>query len=209
MIVYVIILFLIIYFIYLIIKFSGTEKPNYNLQYFRDKEHIKYPAIIVGYLDNKTIKVEHFIATALEFVCKRYIDVRESEDGTDYIFMITKNIKASNIEMEALKIFFNSEYLEVGSKQNLNQFKKIMKNEKKLGNYGNIKRVFNSSIREYFDTKQEVKKITKNTNKQNILLCYVLFLITFFVLTANVEGVTDTMKNVLPLLWQLSFYLMI
>ena len=199
MIVYGTILFLIIYFIYLIIKFSGTEKPNYNLQYFRDKEHIKYPAIIVGYLDNKTIKVEHFIATALEFVCKRYIDVRESEDGTDYIFTITKNIKASNIEIEALKIFFNSEYLEVGSKQSLNQFKKIMKNEKKWGNYGNIKRAFNSSIREYFDTKQEVKKITKNTNRKNILLCYVLFLITFFVLTANVEGVTDTMKNVLPL----------
>ena len=129
---YGIILFLIIYFIYLIVKYSGTEKPEYNLQYFRDKEHIKYPAIIVGYLDNKTIKVEHFIATALDFVCKRYIDVRESEDGTDYIFTIAKDIKASNIEFEALKSFFNSEHLEIGSKQSLNQFKKIMKNEKNL-----------------------------------------------------------------------------
>ena len=42
------------------------------------------------------------------------------------IFTITKDIKASNIELEALKIFFNSEYLEVGSRQSLNQFKKIM-----------------------------------------------------------------------------------
>ena len=62
---YGIILFLIVYFIYLIVKYSGTEKPEYNLQYFRDKEHIKYPAIIVGYLDNKTIKVEHFKKMAL------------------------------------------------------------------------------------------------------------------------------------------------
>ena len=116
-------LFLIIYFVYLIIKYSGTEKPKYNLQYYRDKEHIKYPAIIVGYLDNKTIKVEHFIATALDFVCKRYVEVKES---SDYIFTIIKDIKASNIELEALKIFFNSEYLEVGSRQSLNQFKKIM-----------------------------------------------------------------------------------
>lgn len=198
---YGIILFLIVYFIYLIVKYSGTEKPEYNLQYFRDKEHIKYPAIIVGYLDNKTIKVEHFIATALDFVCKRYVEVRETEDGTDYIFTIIKDIKASNIEINALKIFFNSEYLEVGSKQSLNQFKKIMKNEKIFGKYGNIKKAFNSLIREYFDTKQEVKKITKNTNKKNILLCYVLFLITFFILIVNTEGLTNTINSILPLLF--------
>ena len=167
-------LFLIIYFVYLIIKFSGTEKPKYDLQYFRDKEHIKYPAIIVGYLDNKTIKVEHFIATALDFVCKRYVEVKESRDGNDYIFTITKDIKASNIELEALKVFFNSEYLKVGDRQSLNQFKEIMKNEKKFGNYGNIKRLFNSLIREYFDTKQEVKKLLK-IQIERIYYCVIFY----------------------------------
>ena len=198
---YGIVLFLIIYFVYLIVKYSGTEKPEYNLQYFRDKEYIKYPAIIVGYLDNKTIKVEHFIATALDFVCKRYIAITKSRDGTDYIFTIIKDIKASNIEFETLKIFFNSEYLEIGTKQSLNQFKKIIKNEKNFGDFGKIKRLFNSLIREYFDTKQEVKKITRNTNKKNILLCYFLFLITLFILTVNAEGYIDTIKYVLPFLF--------
>ena len=90
LILYGIILCLIIYIIYLIVKYSGTEKSEYNLQYFRNKEHIKYPALIVGYLDNKTIKVEHFIATVLDFVCKKYIDVTKSRDGSDYIFTIKK-----------------------------------------------------------------------------------------------------------------------
>ena len=84
------------------------------------------------------------------------------EDLADEISIIYGgSIKASNIEINALKIFFNSEYLEVGSKQSLNQFKKIMKNEKIFGKYGNIKKAFNSLIREYFDTKQEVKKLLK------------------------------------------------
>lgn len=37
---YIIIILLIIYFVYLIIKYSGMDKPEYNLQYFRDKEYI-------------------------------------------------------------------------------------------------------------------------------------------------------------------------
>lgn len=48
------------------------------------------------------------------------------------IFTITKDIKASNIELEALKVFYNSVYLKVGDRQSLNQFKEIMKNEKNL-----------------------------------------------------------------------------
>lgn len=198
LILYGIILCLIIYIIYLIVKYSGTEKSEYNLQYFRNKENIKYPALIVGYLDNKTIKVEHFIATVLDFVCKKYIDVTKSRDGSDYIFTIKKNIKASNIEYEALKIFFNNEYLEVGSKQSLNQFKKIIKNEKLFGFYGHIKKLFNSEIREYFDTNQEVKKITGNKNKKNILLCYFLFLITFSILFANDTSYINMIQNILP-----------
>ena len=97
LIVYGISLFLIIYFVYLIIKYSGTEKPKYNLQYYRDKEHIKYPAIIVGYLDNKTIKVEHFIATALDFVCKRYVEVKESRDGKTYTIIQKLNKEESQV----------------------------------------------------------------------------------------------------------------
>ena len=48
------------------------------------------------------------------------------------IFTITKDIKASNIELEALKVFFNSEYLKVGDRQSLNQFKEIKKKKKNL-----------------------------------------------------------------------------
>ena len=193
LILYGIILCLIIYIIYLIVKYSGTEKSEYSLQYFRNKENIKYPALIVGYLDNKTIKVEHFIATVLDFVCKKYIDVTKSRDGSDYIFTIKKNIKASNIEYEALKIFFNNEYLAVGSKQSLNQFKKIIKNEKLFGFYGRIKRLFNSKIREYFDTNQEVKKIRNifKTNKHR-------FLITFSILFANDTSYINMIQNILP-----------
>ena len=198
---YVIIFFLIIYLIYLIVKYSGTEKPEYNLQYFRDKEHIKYPPIIVGYLNNKTIKAEHFIATALDFVCKGYIDVEKSNDGTDYIFTITKNIKASYFEKKALQIFFNSNYLDVGTKQSLNHLKKIMKNEKRFGVYGKIKRNFNAEIREYFDKKQEVKKITRNTNIKNILLCYFLFLIMCYALIVQVEGFSSTNRLIIPVIF--------
>ena len=55
LIIYGIIVFLLIYFIYLIVKYSGIEKPEYTLQYFRDFENVKYPTIVVGFLNNKTI----------------------------------------------------------------------------------------------------------------------------------------------------------
>ena len=131
---YGIILFLIIYFIYLILKYSGTEKPEYNLQYFRDFENIKYPAIVVGYLNNKSVKEEHFIATALDFARQGYIKIEQSPDKSDYIFTIVKRINATNLEVKALKIFFNSNFLELGYNQSLNQFKTIMKTEKIFGN---------------------------------------------------------------------------
>lgn len=179
-----IILILIIYFFYLLIKYSGMEKPEYNLQYFRDKESIEYPTMVVGYLASKTIKEEHFIATVLDFVCKGFIKVERLEDNSDYIFTIIRRIKATDIEAKALKIFFNKQFLDVGINQSLNQFKKIMKNEKRFGIYGKIKRKFNTQIREFFDKKEEVKKITEGTN---IMLCYVLFFLTSYSLIAKVE----------------------
>lgn len=199
--VFIIILLLIIYFIYLIVKFSGTEKPEYNLQYFRDKEHIKYPAIIVGYLDNKTITDNHFIATILDFVCKGYVKLEQSTNNADYIFTIIKKIKATDIEIKALQIFFNSDSLEIGTTQSLKQFKKIMKNEKLFGNYGEIKRDFNNQIREYFDKKQDVKKITRSTNIKNILLCYFLFLIISYTLIIESEGVENLYKYMIPVIF--------
>lgn len=160
------------------------EKPEYNLQYFRDKESIEYPTMVVGYLASKTIKEEHFIATVLDFVCKGFIKVERLEDNSDYIFTIIRRIKATDIEAKALKIFFNKQFLDVGINQSLNQFKKIMKNEKRFGIYGKIKRKFNTQIREFFDKKEEVKKITEGTN---IMLCYVLFFLTSYSLIAKVE----------------------
>ena len=94
--IYFIIILLILYFIYLIIRFSGTAKSEYNLQYFRDNEYIKYPVIIVGYLQHRKIKTEHFIATALDFVQKGYIKLEKSENEQDYLFTIIKEIKATN-----------------------------------------------------------------------------------------------------------------
>ena len=198
---YIIILLLIIYFAYLMIKYSGMEKPEYNLQYYRDKEYIKYPTIVVGYLDNKSIKAEHFIATVLDFVCKGFVKVEQSQNKTDYIFTIIKSIKATNFEKEALRIFFNKSFLEIGTKQSLNQFKKIIKNEKIFGNWGEIKRYFNSEIREYFDKKQDVKKITRSTNIKNILLCYFLFLIICYSSIVEFEGVASTNRNIIPLIF--------
>ena len=207
---YIIILLLIIYFIYLVIKYSGMEKPEYNLQYFRDKEHIKYPIIVVGYLDNKSIKAEHFIATVLDFVCKGFVKVEQSKDKTDYIFTIIKGIKATKFEMEALKIFFNSSLLEIGTTQSLNQFKKIIKNEKIFGNWGKIKRHFNSEIREYFDKKQDVKRITRSTNIKNILLCYFLFLIICYSLIVKFKGFASINSIILSIfLTTTAFYLFI
>lgn len=185
---YTIVLLLIIYFVYLIMKYSGMEKPEYNLQYFRDKECILYPAIVVGYLGNKSIKDEHFVATVLDFVCKGFVKVEQSKN--DYIFTIIKRINATNLEIEALRVFFNSQFLEIGTTQSLKQFKKIMRTEKIFGNYGKIKRHFNSEIRKYFDKKQDVKKITKNTNIKNILLCYILFLIVCYSLIISFEEFT-------------------
>lgn len=59
-IIYGIALFLIIYFIYLIMKYSGAEKSKYNLQYFRDFETIKYPTIVIGYLNDKRINEVYY-----------------------------------------------------------------------------------------------------------------------------------------------------
>lgn len=198
---YIIILLLTIYLVYLIIKYSGMEKPEYNLQYFRDKEYIKYPTIVAGYLNNKSIKTEHFIATVLDFVCKGFVKIQPSKDKTDYIFTIIKSIKATNLEIEALRIFFNSSFLDIGTTQSLNQFKKIMKNERIFGNFGKIKRLFNSKIREYFDKKQDVKKITRNTNRKNIFLCYFLFLITCYSSLFELEGFTKVFRYLLPILF--------
>lgn len=189
---YIIIILLIIYLVYLIIKYSGMYKPEYNLQYFRDKEYIKYPIIVVAYLNNKSIKNEHFIATVLDFVCKGFIKVEQSKNKTDYIFTIVRSIKATNLEIEVLRIFFNSSFLEIGITQSLNQFKKIMKNEKIFGNFGKIKRHFNKEIREYFDKKQDVKQITTSTNIKNILLCYFLFLVICYSLIFEFEGFART-----------------
>ncbi len=189
---YIIIMVLIIYFVYLVIKYSGMDKPEYNLQYFRDKEYIKYPIIIVGYLNNKSIKCEHFIATVLDFVCKGFIKVEPSTNKTDYIFTIVRNIKATDLEIETLRIFFNSSFLEIGTTQSLNQFKKIIKNEKIFGNFGKIKRHFNCKIREYFDKKQDVKQLTRSANIKNALLCYFLFLVSCYSLIFEFEGFTKT-----------------
>lgn len=184
----IIILILIIYFIYLVIKYSGMENPEYNLQYFRDNECIKYPALVAGYLDKKSIKDEHFIATVLDFVCKDFVKVEQSKDKTDYIFTIVKSIKATNLEIEALRIFFNSSLLDIGIKQSLNQFKEIMKNERRFGIFGKIRRHFNSEIRDYFDKKQDVKKITRKANIRNILLCYFAFIIICFSSLTTLAG---------------------
>lgn len=178
---YFIILGLLIYFIYLLIKYSGSEKPEYELTYFRDKEFIKYPPIVVGYLNNKKITEEQFIATALDFVLKGNIELMQNENKTDYIFQIVKKIDASDIEIKALKVFFNGELI-VGNKQNLKQFKKIMRNEKLLGNYGKVKRSFNTEIRELLDSKQEVERISNKTNKMNIVLCFIIFTIMCHIL---------------------------
>ena len=115
------------------------------------------------------------------------------------------------MEIEALRIFFNSSLLEIGTSQSLNQFKKIMKNEKIFGNYGKIKRHFNSEIREYFDKKQDVKKITRSTNVKNILLCYFLFLIICYSSIAEFEGLTKINRSIIPtlLLSTLAFSLFI
>ena len=211
LIIYGIIVFLLIYFIYLIVKYSGIEKPEYTLQYFRDYENVKYPTIVVGFLNNKTIKEEHFIATALDFARQGYIRVEKNKSETDYIFTIIKKIKATALEGKALQIFFNSQFLEVGYSQSLNQFKKIMKTEKIWGQYGRIKRGFNSEIREYFDNKQEIKKITKSTNIKNIALCYILFLIAIFALLIDMEGISTTTNLILPIFFEsiLAFFLFI
>lgn len=140
--IYCIILFLILYFIYLISKYSGTEEPTYSLQYFRDFKNIKYPTIVVGYLNDKTVKSEHFIATALDFACQGYIKVEQLEDKSDYIFTIIKNIKATELEEQALKIFFNNDNLEIGITQNLKQFKIIMKTERFFGNLRKNQKIF-------------------------------------------------------------------
>lgn len=179
--IYIIILLLFSYFVYLVVKYSGTEKPKYELQYFRDAEYIKYPPIIAGYLDKRKVKEEHFIATALDFVTKGYIKIEKTKDNMDCVFTIIKKIEASDIEMETLEIFFNN-YPKIGVKQSLKQFKIIMQNEKIFGNYGRLKRSFNTRIREYFDKKQDVKKITIGTNIKNVGICYFLFIISSYIL---------------------------
>jgi len=39
--IYIIILSLFMYLFFIIAKYSGTEKPDYKLEYYRDKENIK------------------------------------------------------------------------------------------------------------------------------------------------------------------------
>ena len=180
-----IIIGLLIYFSYLLSKYSGRENPEYRLEYFRDEENIEYSPIIVGFLGKRKVGEKDFIATVLDFVIKGDISMKKTIDN-DYIFTIIREIKGEPIEIRALEIFFN-EYLNIGVKQSLSQFEIIIKNEKIFGNYGKIQRSFNKEIREYFDKKQEVKQITRKTNIKNMILCYILFLIAFFTLRAISE----------------------
>lgn len=179
---------LFLYFIALILKYSGTEKPTFELEFYRDKENIKYPPIIAGYLYNGKIEKQHFIATVLDFVAKGYIKLEKSKDNSDYFFTIIKNIKATKIEITALEIFFNNK-LSIGLSQSLNHFQTIMKNEKIFGNYNLMKRYFSTSIRNYFNYSQEVKKITDSTNKKNMFLCYIIFLITCFAFVLATDNI--------------------
>jgi len=176
------------YLFFIIAKYSGTEKPDYKLEYYRDKENIKYPPIIAGYLINKEIKQQHFIATVLDFVAKGYIKLEPSSDKSDYIFTIVKNIRATEIETTALEIFFNNE-LSIGLSQNLKQFHTIMRNEKIWGHYNSMKNYFNSLIRDFFNYSQEVKEISHNTNQKNIFICYIIFLISCFFLVYIAENI--------------------
>lgn len=180
-----IIIALFIYFLYILNKYAGSEKAEYQLEYFRDKEYIKYSPMIVGFLGKRKIKEQDFVATVLDYVIKGDILMKKTEDG-DYIFTIEKQIKGNPIEIKALKIFFNED-LEIGVKQSLSLFKEIMKNEKIFGNLGVIQREFNKDIREYFDKKQEVKQLTKKENMKNNIICYILFLISIFILAFSNE----------------------
>lgn len=178
--IYMIILILIIYGVSIFIKYAGMEKPEYSLKYFRDEEYIKYPVLVIGFLDRKKVEEKHFVATVLDFVSRGYIKVEKNLN--DYEFTVIKQIKeATDIEKRALKIFFNN-YVAVGEKQSLNQFKEIMKNEKKFGYYRNIQKIFNKEIRENLDKKQEVKQITKDANRKNIFICYFVFLVIYCIL---------------------------
>lgn len=189
--IYTIMVILSMYLIFLLLKYSGSEKPEYKLDYFRDKEFIKYPPIIAGYLMKKKVKQEHFIATVLDFVCKGNIKLEKTIDG-DWLFTILKNIQASDIEIEALQLFFNDS-LKIGVTQTLSQFYIIIKNEKVYGNYGKIKRDFNTKIRNYFDRKEEIKKITRSTNLRNIVICYGLFILFCYILQRLENPKSDTM----------------
>lgn len=196
--IYIMFFLLLGYLIYLIVTYSGSEKPEYTLQYFRDKEFIKYPAIIIGYLNNKTIKPQHFIATALDFVCKGYIKLEKVADSKDYVFTILQEIKATPLEERALKFFFNTSSLPIGITQSLRQFKRIMRTERFFGNYGKVKRSFNKEIREYFDSKQEIIQITKKTNLKNIMLCYFFILIVTYILTVKNKSLFHIADSVVP-----------
>lgn len=50
---------------------------------------------------------------------------------------------------------------------------------------GKIKRSFNRNIREFFDKKNDIKKITQKTNIKNFLICYILCIISTILLFAN------------------------
>ena len=125
-----IIIALFIYFLYILNKYAGSEKADYQLEYFRDKEYIKYSPMIAGFLGKRKIKEQDFVATVLDYVIKGDILMKKTEDG-DYIFTIEKQIKGNPIEIKALKIFFNED-LEIGVKQSLSLFKEIMKMKKYL-----------------------------------------------------------------------------
>ena len=73
-------------------------------------------------MDKRKVKEEDFIATVLDFVVKGDITI-EKTISRDYIFTINNKIEASDIELEALEIFFNN-YLYIGTQQSLSQFKK-------------------------------------------------------------------------------------
>lgn len=121
--IYCIIFILLVYFCFLLYKYSGMEKPEFDLEYFRDSKNIAYSPIIAGYLNKKTIKIEHFIATVLDFVIKGYIEMYGPSENSDYIFTINKTLEGTDFEIKTLRIFFNNN-LSIGSTQSLNHFKK-------------------------------------------------------------------------------------
>jgi uncharacterized membrane protein len=176
-IIYIFPIIVLVYLIYIISKYSGTEPYNkiYN-EYYRDKNFTEYSPVVWGYILNKKFKTETIISTILLYVKKGYISMNKI--GNDYEFKIIKTItEIDELDIWTISLFFKKK-IAIGTIQHLSNFNRYIWIEKSFGESKQFQNDANSIIKKYLSKIQAINYVDEKVNQKNIVFSYIICIMT-------------------------------